>query len=275
MIGEHVQRFGSADHLVGIAGLPGSPPAEVGVLVLNAGMVHRIGPFRMHVELTRRLNALGYPTLRFDLSTLGDSSASRDSRTRVQQVRGDVHDAMQLLAAYSGCRRFVLVGLCSGAQNAHTVARHDANVVGAIFLDGYAYRTLGYRLRRYLPRLLDPRRWPRLRSRRKPAAPAAAEPVFAVAPSPRREVIADFAHMLNRGMKMFLIYSGGISSYFNHARQFRECFGRVMRRPGVTTAYLAECDHTYILTGDRDRLLGRIERWMGQNFPLPTSGGSS
>lgn len=269
---EQVHRFGSARHLVGIAGAPAASRSEIGVVVLNAGMVHHVGPFRLHVELTRRLNALGYPTLRFDLSTLGDSGASRDSRTRVEQVRGDVDDAMQLLASDSGCRRFVLVGLCSGAQNVHTVARNDPKVVGAVFLDGYAYRTLGYRLRRYLPRLLDPRRWPRFRRRGKRAAREAAEPVFAVAPSPRDEVKADFVHMLDRGMKMFLVYSGGISAYFNHARQFRECFGQVMKRPGVSTAYLAECDHTYILTGDRDRLLGRIEHWLAENFPVAAPG---
>lgn len=273
MIAEHVHRFGHAGHLVGIAGAPEALPGPVGVVVLNAGMVHRVGPFRLHVELTRRLNAMGYATLRFDLSTLGDSTASTDARTRAEQVRGDVDDAMRLLAEHGGCRQFVLVGLCSGAQNVHTVARDDARVVGAIFLDGYAYRTIGYRVRRYLPRLLDPRHWPRPRRTPPKRAREAAEPVFAVAPSPRDEVRADFAHMLDRGLKMFLIYSGGISSYFNHARQFRECFGRVMKRPGVSTAFLAECDHTYILTGDRDRLLGRIEQWLGQNFPAVASGG--
>jgi len=44
-------RFGRARHLVGVVGLPASPADNVGVIVLNAGMVHRIGPFRLHVEL--------------------------------------------------------------------------------------------------------------------------------------------------------------------------------------------------------------------------------
>ncbi len=277
-MGEQAFRFGRARHLVGIAGIPagGAGAAsigDVGVVVLNAGLVHRIGPFRLHVEMTRRLNALGYPTLRFDLSTLGDSSASSESQTRTQQVRGDVDDAMALLAEQSGCKRFVLVGLCSGAQNVHTVACVDPKVVGAVFLDGYAYRTLGYRVRHYLPRLLDTGRWRRLLGRRQDATKVSdPEPVFAVAPSPRAVVRADFADMLDRGLKLCLIYSGGISNYFNHARQFRECFGRVMSRPGVSTGFLPECDHTYILTGDRDRLLGRIERWLSQNFPVVDPG---
>jgi pimeloyl-ACP methyl ester carboxylesterase len=272
-MGEHAFRFGRARHLVGIAGVPDAPVGDIGVVVLNAGLVHRIGPFRLHVDMTRRLNTLGYPTMRFDLSTLGDSTASSESQTRMQQVCGDVDDAMTLLAEQSGCKRFVLVGLCSGAQNVHTVACTDPKVVGAVFLDGYAYRTLGYRVRHYLPRLFDVGRWRRMLGRRQDTPKASdPEPVFAVTPSPRAVVRADFASMLDRGLKLCLIYSGGISNYFNHARQFRECFGRVITRPGVSTDFMSECDHTYILTGDRDRLLSRIERWLSLNFPVVDPG---
>ena len=268
---EEAHRFGRARHLVGIVGLPDTAPGETGVIVLNAGLVHRIGPFRLHVELTRRLGAAGYPTLRFDLSTLGDSSATGGGQTRTQQVCADVDDAMKLLAERAGCTRFVLFGLCSGAQNAHIVAATDPRVSGAVFLDGYAYRTLGHRLRHYLPRLTDPERWARMlrpgaKNPGREAKPVS-EPVFAVAPAPREEVIADFAGMVSRGMKLYLVYSGGISAYFNHARQFRECFGRVMKHPAVTTRYIAEADHTYILTGDRARLLDGVGGWLTRHFP--------
>jgi hypothetical protein len=272
---EQAFRFGRARHLVGIAGLP-APAASnaVGVIVLNAGLVHRIGPFRLHVEMTRRLNECGYPTLRFDLSTIGDSGSSGESQTRKQQICADVGDAMSLLGEKAACQRFVLIGLCSGSQSAHMVACSDAKVAGAVFLDGYAYRTLGYRLRYYVPRLFDMRRWARALSRRHhPSEQAAGEPAFTVAPLPQAVVRADFASMLERGMKLCLIYSGGISRYFNHARQFRECFGRVVTHPDVSTRFLKEADHTYILTGDRNRLLDCIEHWLLRNFPV-TAGAS-
>lgn len=272
---EEAHRFGRGRHLVGIVGTPGGPFAGTAVIVLNAGLVHRIGPFRLHVELTRQLNETGYPTLRFDLSTVGDSGATGGGQTRAQQVCADLDDAMQLLKARTGCERFVLVGLCSGAQNAHVVAATDPRVAGAIFLDGYAYRTLGYKLRHYLPRIVDPARWTRLLRRRVRGgsdAKPASEPVFAVAPAPREEVIADFTRMVERGTKLYLVYSGGISNYFNHARQFRECFGKVMADPAVTTRYLAGTDHTYILTGDRTRLLDGIGGWLASNFPPASAG---
>lgn len=276
MMQEQAFRFGRARHLVGIAGLPSSTaPETVGVIVLNAGLVHRIGPFRLHVEMTRRLNAYGYPTLRFDLSTIGDSASSGESQTRKQQICADVADAMALLGEQAACKRFVLIGLCSGSQSAHMVACTDPKVVGAVFLDGYAYRTFGYRLRYYLPRLLDMRRWRRVLSRRRQASTGGSdEPAFTVAPLPQAVVRADFAGMLERGLKLCLIYSGGISRYFNHARQFRECFGRVISHPDVSTRFLKEADHTYILTGDRNRLLDSVERWLYQNFPATADGSS-
>jgi len=51
MTREQAFRFGRAQHLVGIAGIPDNSPAAVGVIVLNAGLVHRIGPFRLHYSL--------------------------------------------------------------------------------------------------------------------------------------------------------------------------------------------------------------------------------
>ena len=272
---EQAFRFGRARHLVGIAGWPPSTARDpVGVIVLNAGLVHRIGPFRLHVEMTRRLNAQGYPTLRFDLSTLGDSAASGESQTRHQQICADVADAMKLLGEQAACRRFVLIGLCSGSQSAHMVACSDDRVAGAVFLDGYAYRTLGYHLRYYVPRLLDAKRWLGVFSRRRRVQQGSGEPAFTVAPLPQAVVRADLAGMLERGLKLCLIYSGGISRYFNHARQFRECFGGLVRHPDVFTRFFKEADHTYILTGDRNRLLEQIERWLAQNFPV-TAGATS
>lgn len=264
---EHASRFGRADHLIGIAGLPSADARDTGVILLNAGLVHRIGPFRLHVEMARQLNARGFPTLRFDLSTVGDSGASGESLAREQQVRSDVADAMALLRRQAGCSRFVLIGLCSGAQNAHLVALGNEAVAGAVFLDGYAYRSTGFKLRHYLPRVLNPARVARHLARRlQPAAPAG--PGFQVEFPPQARVRDELAGMLQRGLKLCFIYSGGSSWYFNHRRQFAECYGRALAaHPGVSVSFRKEVDHTYILVGDRRRLLEGIENWLCAHFP--------
>jgi hypothetical protein len=273
---EQAFRFGRARHLVGVAGLPPAAPGTTGVIVLNAGMVHRVGPFRLHVDMTRRLNELGYPTLRFDLSTIGDSGSSGESQTRKQQVCADVDDAMALLHQHGGCSRFVLVGLCSGAQNAHTVAcgkNSHEKLDGVVFLDGYAYRTIGFRLRHYLPRMFDAKRWWRWLARKsREVAGVRDDPVFGVSPLPQDVVRADLAGMLDRGLKLSLIYSGGINMDFNHSRQFRECFGAIMNRAAVSTRYIEEADHTYVLADDRQHLIVHIEEWLQQNFPIAHAG---
>jgi len=263
---EQASRFGRANHLIGICGLPSADARATGVIVLNAGLVHRVGPFRLHVEMTRRLNACGFPTLRFDLSTLGDSGASSEPLSREQQVRSDVADAMALLREQAGCSHFVLIGLCSGAQNAHLVAHGNEAVAGVVFLDGYAYRTTGYKLRHNLPRLLNPARVARHLARRWHAPQAAAESGFRVEFPPQTRVRDELAGMLQRGLKLCFIYSGG-ASYFNHRRQFGECYGRALAtHPGVSVSYVKEVDHTYILTEDRRRLLDRIETWLCTHF---------
>ncbi|TAL71397.1 MAG: alpha/beta hydrolase [Rhodanobacter sp.] len=268
MTAEQAFRFGRADHLIGIAGLPATP-APVGAIVLNAGMVHRVGPFRLHVDLTRRLNAAGYPTLRMDLSTLGDSGASGQNQSHATEVLADVADAMNLLGTHAGCERFVLIGLCAGAANSHTVACVNPRVAGVVFIDGYVYRTFGFNLRHYLPRLLSPvrvlRRVARMaRQRRKPEGRA----VFEVTVPPRDQVRRNYADMLARGLKLCFIYSGGISEHFNHARQFGEIYGPLARDPGASVHYLAHTDHTYALTADRKLLIDTITDWFADRFPL-------
>jgi pimeloyl-ACP methyl ester carboxylesterase len=224
----------------------------------------------MSVELARELAAAGHPTLRFDLSTIGDSGGSTDNASREDQVVADAEDAMALLQAQTGCERFVLIGLCSGAQNAHIAARRDPRVIGVVYMDGYGYRTAGFYLRYYAPRVLDPRRlaaalWRRVRRISQPKA-MPAPPGFTVAVPPLEQTRAELSAMLERGQHLLFIYTGGAVGYFNHVRQFGECFGAMARDPRVSVELFADADHTYILAGDRVKLRARIKDWLARSF---------
>jgi pimeloyl-ACP methyl ester carboxylesterase len=275
MTTERSFRFGRALHLVGIAGFPVSAAAaaaaadRVGIIMLNAGMVHRVGPFRLHVTMARRLNACGYPTLRFDMSSVGDSGASAESQSQALQVRADVADAMDLMQEQAGCTRFVLIGLCSGAQSAHTVACTEPRVAGAVFLDGYAYRTFGFRLRHYLPRLLSLPRWGKFLARRLRPSKGRSANVFAIWFPPLAQARRDLTGMLDRGLTLRFIFSGGAIRYFNHPRQLRECYGDLATRPRMSVRQLKNADHTYVLEVDRKLLLDDIVAWLQSSFPIP------
>ena len=137
-IGEEVVLFGSASTLVGIVTAPpidATDAARPGVILLNAGLLHRIGPNRLHVELARRLAAMGLVVLRFDFSGVGDSDVRGDDlpfwETTIQETR----EAMTFLGKSRGPQRFVLMGLCSGAVGSFRTARVDSRVAGAVLLD--------------------------------------------------------------------------------------------------------------------------------------------
>lgn len=262
MNGEHALRFGRERHLVGIAGLPAARGDDVGVIVLNAGLVHRVGPFRLHVELTRALNRLGFPTLRMDLSTLGDSGATGTPGSHADQVRSDIRDAMDLLRAEAGCKRFVLAGLCSGAENAYLGATSEPDIAGAVLIDGYAYRTPGFYLRRYLPGIFNPIRVARFIFRRIRTARVWQDEGFTVEFPPRATVVEELGGMLDRGVRLLFIFSGGAFGYFNHRKQFQECYGALARHPGLTVNLLKASDHTFVLAGDRRELIDMIGNWM-------------
>ena len=52
---ESLVQLGAEGHLVGTLVQPTGPSAAVGVLFVNAGVIHRIGPHRIHVKLGRAL----------------------------------------------------------------------------------------------------------------------------------------------------------------------------------------------------------------------------
>ena len=70
---EEVTRFGSNGSLVGILSRPMRSNRNLpAILLLNAGLVHRVGPNRIYVRLARHFAALGFSVLRFDFSGIGD-----------------------------------------------------------------------------------------------------------------------------------------------------------------------------------------------------------
>ena len=128
--------LGASGSLVGVYTEAGEKLDNApGVLILNAGITHRSGPFRLHVEVARRLAASGYPCLRIDLAGIGDSPLRAEEIPEQDGTLSDAQAAMEFLASQAGCRRFVLFGLCSGADDSHLIAMRDQRVAGIIALD--------------------------------------------------------------------------------------------------------------------------------------------
>lgn len=256
---EQAHRFG--DGLVGVVTHAGPSASKTGVLLLNAGLTRHTGPFRLHVELARTLAEQGFPVLRFDQGGLGDSDmpvrAGGDRRQR------EIDAAMRLLAEETGVTRFVLCGLCSGADDAFHVAAAHPRVAGAILLDGVAYPTPGFWLRHALPRIFNAAKVLRYIASRRNAGPSLAD--FRDWPErvQARRMLSD---IVGRGGRLLFVFTGGAYHYFNHRAQLAASLGRDAQSPQVSLEFWREYDHTFYLRKHRRVLMARIVAWMRAEF---------
>jgi len=172
---ERAVQFVESNTLYGILTEP-SGDMEIkpcGVLLLNAGLVHRAGPNRVYVKLARRLTEAGFTVLRFDFSGIGDSPSRTDALPFHEYAVTETQRAMRFLTESKDLDRFVLIGLCTGADVAFRSACADARVVGVVMINGIgldpeAAQALNQEAQRqtqaryYRRRLFHPRSWLRV-----------------------------------------------------------------------------------------------------------------
>lgn len=126
--------FGSAN-LRGVTTTPAAEVAgtsDVGVVLLNAGLVHHVGPNRIHVDLARRLAGMGHAVLRFDHAGVGDSPPRSDGLPFERAAPAEVAEALDQLGKTTTARRFVLAGICSGAMMSLRAGSKDERVVAVV-----------------------------------------------------------------------------------------------------------------------------------------------
>jgi pimeloyl-ACP methyl ester carboxylesterase len=154
---EKVILFGKTNSLVGHITSPsftGDVFHQPGVILLNPGLTHRVGPNRLFVKIARSLSERGYHVFRFDYSGTGDSLVRKDNRPFKDLASSETQEAMDYLAGTKGIHQFILIGLCSGACIALHTARSDSRVIGAILAEGPGFKTRRYYWNRYGKRFL-------------------------------------------------------------------------------------------------------------------------
>lgn len=135
---EEAIRFGKATTLVGIITHPAEADLDVtrpGVILLNSGILHRVGPNRLYVEMARRLATMGFVVLRFDFSGIGDSPVRNDHLPFDKSAVSEAGAAMNHLETVKGIDRFILAGICSGAAISFKMACQDPRVIGAFLIN--------------------------------------------------------------------------------------------------------------------------------------------
>ncbi len=143
---ERVIHAGPDRSLVGILTEPEGGAADAArtaptLIVLNSGIVHRVGPARLGVKLTRLAASKGLPAARFDHSGVGDSPARRDAAPFMLRSVEEAQWMMDALREAHGAERFILAGLCSGAATSFWAAGKDPRVVGVLMMNARQHVT--------------------------------------------------------------------------------------------------------------------------------------
>lgn len=284
MMKETIHRFGKGKGLVGTLTCPGTEhkgrrlPASI---LWNAGMIHRAGPFRLNVDLARSIAGRGFYALRFDITGKGDSKKSITHKTFMQLASENLREAMHFLSEKEGIDQFILIGLCSGADQLHSVAMSNKRVTGAVFLDGYGYRTgryyfhkLGYYGNRISRILRHPGKSGSLVKNKfknswlKANGDLTDEDVLS-RPFPRKEIAKnDILKMIRNGKDLLFIYTGGVPDYYNYRSQFEDMFkikcngydGRLQ------VEFFKEANHTYTFIEDRAKMIRTIIDWLDKRY---------
>lgn len=269
--------FGRCGNLVGVSILPEAPSQEdLCLVMLTAGMLHHVGPYRLHVDLAKRFADEGVASFRFDLSGIGESLAVGSCEDSLGRAFDETRQALDLLQEQHGFTRFILFGLCSGADDAIEVARMDQRVCGVVLMDGCGFRTIGYHwhrlLQRYLPRLLSADKvFGKLRNLLRlndpdpvPTSLAAGKDIREF--PDRLTAQSQIQRLVDRGTCLRFIYTGGAHDYFNHEGQFTAMFPELRHRGRLSVSFRPQWDHVAYLPEDRQALIDEIADWAQTTF---------
>lgn len=283
---ERIMRFGPDQRLVGILSAPSETrPGAPHVVFVNAGIVHRVGPNRLYVDLARKLAARGFPVLRFDLSGLGDSASLSTSASVADAAVTDVQSAFNALESSRQAKRFIVAGLCLGANYSFLTATADDRVAGVLAVDPTVARTprgrlvhLGRRALhlatlRELVSLRHPI-WRRSMARLRDAAPElaadqGARPGAGAQSSmpTRASAEAEMQRLIDRGVRLMVVFTGGVNNVYNYREQLFDLLPGLNFRDRLQLEYMPDTDHSVSDRASRATLLAAAESWASAAFP--------
>ncbi|MEZ4297437.1 MAG: hypothetical protein R3B70_20915 [Polyangiaceae bacterium] len=300
--GEEAWSFGSPEPRFGVLSRPAAAPGDKPAIVLmNAGSIHHIGPNRAFVRMARRWADLGYPVLRMDLSGIGESPVHTGCIENVPYPRDAVADAqaaMTALEKHGVARRFILTGLCSGADIAFRAAVIDKRVAAAWMINPQAFHfpssdSLKEFMRHeleaqyYKAGMFDLDRWKKLvrgevdlvhlaevirgkavsSVRRRlarvlgPRAPEADDAPEA------RDVIRDLRAIAERGADTFLLCSEDDPGLVYLLKYFGKGLDDLARVPGFKKEIVKGVDHTFTPVWSQDMLSDMLTDHLTKRHP--------
>lgn len=279
---EQVVSFGGARSLIGILHCPETPRIDLPVIVmLNAGILHRVGPNRLYVTFARRFVELGFTVLRFDVWGIGDSQDTAGDLQREGTFVDDTLAAFDMLRERFAATSFLLMGICMGARIAVEVASRDERVKGLLLMEGIYVKSARY----HVARMLDADKWrrvftgqsyvvkklrqklmSRLGRRSVPASATARSDgklVLFRSDNPERDMKDNLRALLARGVRIKLVFRDGNEIAYNY--RLRRSGNRIVAAglPRLLeVAFIPFADHTFTPLVSQELLLETTLDWI-------------
>ena len=242
------------------------------VLILNSGIMHHIGTCRLSVKISRALAESGIASVRFDYSGVGDSEPRRGGVSFLESAPLETAEVMDFIQKRRGVDKFLLYGLCSGADAAYETVLVDKRVIGICQIDGYCYRTLGWYINHYLPRAFKLEVWLRYFKRKLSAAshksiddidPEYIERASYIREFPTKlEVANGLQQLVNNKIAIYCLFTGGQSKFINDASQFKKSFPKINFGKYLTVDYIPEAEHIITEPDCQKDVVKRIVNWV-------------
>ena len=260
--------FGVDSNLVGVYTPANDHCSEDGsskqpVLLVTAGMLHNVGPFRLHVELARQLAEAGAPSLRFDLSGIGESLPSVENfPSSLARAAAEIGEAASWICERESCEHVGVFGLCSGADDAMHAALEDQRLQSLFLMEGCAFPTFKFHLmlayRKYGPKLLNYKKWLQLFQRVlgnvDEESPRSMPMGTDIREFPDRLTSQDQLQSLIQQGKRIKFYYAGNGELYNYRNQFFDMFPEIAVG-SIDVEFDAEADHVTYLVEHRERLI--------------------
>ncbi|HUH08566.1 MAG TPA: alpha/beta fold hydrolase [Egibacteraceae bacterium] len=281
---ERTLRFGETGSLVGVLTEPPAGAASrdrPAVILLGAGIVHRIGPHRLYVKMARQLARAGFVVLRFDFSGIGDSPVRGDHLPMEESAIVETREAMDCLSSLRGVDRFVLVAICSGAGFSFQTARSDPRVVGVSLLNaaGHRWGTSAELARtmvhHYWRMLWSPafrrNNWRKLATLsfdRGGVARAAGQRLRSLygaadrAPLERQSLVGAFHALIDRGVRVQVVYSEGDEGWDYYQVFLRKPLRALESHPQFSLRLVAGANHTFTLLSHQAEVIDILRDWL-------------
>jgi len=270
---EQLASFGEGFSLNGIINVPDQlDNQKPAVVILNSGLMHKVGTCRISVKLARALANAGYLVTRFDLSGIGDSEAREVNLDPNDRIVEEVSTVLDSISESYGISKFVLYGLCSGAQNSFKTALQDDRVVGLAGVDNFGFRTKRYHVAHYLPKLIQPGHWVSFIVRHTKQVLSFIKGIVVNTPKtvvqdlwpypPKEFIETGYKKLAQRGLRFLYIYTGSWVHQYNYLNQFYHMYPSVNFGDNVTLEYKPEMTHSMVEPESQSFVIATILGWL-------------